>query len=116
MSAETELRALLTADASLTALVGNRIAQNAVPQDEDYPLVVFTSAHAPSLSTFGTVLADEVTFSIQCWAVDSIVADAVADAATAALAARADVLGREAAYEEEMNLHATVLTVQWWTT
>lgn len=116
MSAETELRALLAANAGVVSLVGQRIAQNAVPQDEDYPLIVFTSAHAPSLSTYGTVLADEVTFSIQCWAVDSIVADAVADAATAAIAARADVLGREAAYEDEMNLHATVLTVQWWMT
>lgn len=115
MSAETDFRATLAANAALTALVGSRIAQNSVPQGESLPLVVFSATHAPSHGIDGSLLADEVTFSVQCWSDNSLDADAVADAVTTALSARADVLGRESAFDSEVDLHATVLSVQWWT-
>lgn len=111
MSAETELRALLAGYAPLSALVGTRIAQNAVPAGEALPLVVFAAVHSPTYGIDNTLLADEVTFSVQCWAVDGIAADAVADAAQAAVANWADVTGRETAYSEEMKLDSTVLTI-----
>lgn len=114
MSVESTMRALLANDAGVTALVGSRIAQNAVPQGEDFPLVVFASAHNPTFGLDNTLLADDVTFSIQCWAADGVVADEVADAVALALAADADVIGRETAYDEEMKLDCTVLTAQWW--
>lgn len=115
MSAETTFRALLAADGTLAGLVGGRIAQNAVPQGETLPLVVFASSHNPSLSTDGTLLADEVTFVVQCWAADGVQADQVADAVANALALSAAVIGRETAYNDELKLDCTVLTVQWWT-
>lgn len=115
MSAETALRALLAASPTLTALVGSRIAQNVVPQDEPLPLIVFSATHNPSYGIDNTLLADEVSFSVQCWANDGVSADAVADAVAAALTGTADVLSRETAYNEELKLDCTVLTVQWWT-
>ena len=115
MSAEMSFRALLAAAPGVTTLVGSRIAQNSVPQGEALPLIVFTASHNPSRGTDGTLLADEVTFVVQCWADDSLEADAVADAASSALAGTADVLARESAFDAEIDLHATVLSVQWWT-
>ena len=115
MTAETSLRAILAASSSVTSLVGARIAQNAVPQGEALPLIVFSATHNPHLGIDNTLLADEVTFSVQCWANDGVSADAVADAVQVALAASADVISRETAYNEELKLDCTVLTVQWWT-
>lgn len=115
MSAETTLRALLAASPTLTGLVGQRIAQNAVPQGEALPLIVFAATHAPSYGMDNTLLADDVTFTLQCWAEDGVVADAVADAAAAAIVSAGDVIERETAYNEELKLDGTVLTVQWWT-
>jgi hypothetical protein len=115
MSAETAFRALLAGNAELTALVGSRIAQNVVPQGEALPLIVFTVAHTQSRGIDGTLLADEATFTVQCWGEDSLAADAVADAASTALASTADIIARESAFDSEIDLHATVLSVQWWT-
>jgi hypothetical protein len=115
MSIETTFRALLAADAGLTSLVGSRIAQNAVAQGEALPLVVFTTAHEPSLSMNGSLLATDTTFTVQCWAEDSVAADAVADAVEAAIGVTADVLSRESGFDAELDLHSTVLIVQWWT-
>lgn len=114
MSAETDFRALLAARPQLAALVGTRIAQNAVPQGSPLPLVVFASSHTPERSTNGTLLADEVTFTVQCVAEDSAVADQVADEVEAAIYARAEVTARDAAFNEELALDATVLVIQWW--
>jgi hypothetical protein len=115
VSIETTFRALLAANSGLTALVGSRIAQNVVAQGEQLPLVVFTTAHQPSLSSNGQLLATETTFTVQCWADDSVAADAVADAVTTAIGGTADVLARESGFDSELDLHSTVLVVQWWT-
>jgi len=115
MSAETEFRALLAANGDLTALVSTRIAQNAVPQGAVFPLVVFTASHSPSYGLDNTLLDDEVTFSVQCWASTAVLADAVADAVDAALAGSAGIVTeRASAYDQDMSADCTVLTIQWW--
>lgn len=114
MSTETEYRARLAAYAPLVALVSTRIAQNAVPQGEAVPLVVFAASHNPSRGIDGTLLADEVLLATQCWAGDGVTADAVADAVEAAVSGWADVLTRGTEYNEEMKLDCTALTVQRW--
>ena len=115
MSAETEFRALLAADAALTALVSTRIAQNGVPQGAVFPLVVFAASHNPSYGLDNTLLDDEVTFSVQCWAATALQADSVADAVDASLAGSAGIVTeRASAHDEDMGADCTVLTVQWW--
>lgn len=114
MSAETDFRALLLANVGVSALVGTKVAQNSIPPDKAPPFVVFTSSHAPELGLDNTVLADEVTFEVQCWATASVSADAVADAVKAALTGTCVVVGRASGYDGEVNLDCTVLTIQWW--
>lgn len=121
MSVETDFRAALVAHAALTALVGTRIAQNAVPQGSSYPLVVFTVLHQRELSLFNEQHADAATISVQCWAETSASAAAVADAVEAALAADATaqaadctVTLRETAFDPELGLDAEQLSIEWW--
>ena len=118
MSAEADFRALLVAHAPLVALVGGAggVAQNAVEQGRAPPYVVFSAQHAPEYGLDNTLLADEVTFSVECWAADAGSADAVADEVATALAigARLVPTARATGYDAETGLDATVLTIQWW--
>lgn len=115
MSAEDDFRTLLAGNAGVTALVSQRIAQNAIRQGDAPPYVVFTSQHQPDLALDNTVLADQVTFTVQCWAKTALLADQVADAVTTCLASAGVVVtGRATGYDEELGLDATVLTVDWW--
>lgn len=118
MSVESDLQTLLAGHAPLAALVGTRIAQNATPRG-DYPLVVYTTQHAPEHGLDGTKLADQVSVQIQCWAATAEQADLVADAVQGALAlapARAGVTvtGRAGVFDEDIGLDGTQLTVEWW--
>lgn len=121
MSAETDFRAVLAAWAPLTALVGTRIAQNAVDAGVALPYVVFSAQHDPALALLdGVPLAQRVSLGVQCWGATAAEADAVADQVVAALQAGAPpargaaLLGRAAGYDGELQLDATVLTIEWW--
>lgn len=119
MTIEADFRALLAGAAGVAALVGTRIAQNAVPDAAGLPCVVFTATHTRHLSLDNTLQADQAALAVQCWAETAAAADAVADAviaavATAPAAAGATVLDRAGAYDAEIGLDATVLTVEWW--
>lgn len=119
MSIETDFRALLAGYAGLSALVGTRIALNAVPPGMVRPLVVFVTRHDHSHNLLGQVMADTCSITVQCWADTAAAADATADqvaaaVATAPVAAGAVVLDRSSGYDAELDLHATVLTVEWW--
>jgi len=119
MSAETDFRAALLAHAPLVALVAQNVAQNVVAQGALLPFVAFTARHDPLLNLLGQTVDDACTFSVQCWGKTSLQADAVADAVAAAVGLAlpvhaAAVTARDGAYDDEMDLHATVLTVEWW--
>lgn len=119
MTAETEFRALLAGHAGTAALVGTRIAHNAVASGTAPPYVVFTCAHDPILVLDGAPQGDQCVFTVQCWAGTAAAAEAVANAVVAAVAnapvARgATVISRASGYDEETALDATVLSVEWW--
>lgn len=119
MSIETDFRALLASHAPLVALVGTRVAQNVVAQGAATPFVAYTAQHDYSHTLAGTLTADTCILTVQCWADTSLQADAVADACVAALALAAPdtgatVITRASGYDDTMDLHATVLTVEWW--
>lgn len=118
MSAEADFRAILAAHAGLTALVGTRIAQNAVPADPAFPLVVFTARHNRELGLDNSLLADDVTFDVQCWATRALDARAVADqliaaCATAPPARCCVVVDDSSAFDPDLQLDGVALTVEW---
>ena len=119
MSIETDFRALLAGYAGLTALVGTRIAFNAVPDGSAFPLVVFGASHARSLGINNSLQADQCTLLVMCWAETPVQADAVADQVVAAVAtapasAGAVVLERSGAFDAELGLDGVQITVEWW--
>jgi hypothetical protein len=119
MSIETDVRALLAGFGPLTSLVGSAIALNAADPTLEPPLVVFSTRHEYTHNLLGQVMADTCAVSAQCWAKTAIAADAVADQVVAALAtaplpAGAVVIDRSSGYDAELDLHATLLTMEWW--
>ncbi len=115
MSSESDLQALLEADTALAALVGDRIAQNAIDQGQDLPYVVYTSKHVPDFGLSNALLATNVQFRIECWAASAEAADDVADAVRAALLADGVVCtSRVTGHSPETQLDATILVADWW--
>jgi Protein of unknown function (DUF3168) len=119
MSIETDFRALLAGYAPLASLVGARIALNAVPEESPTPLVVFAATHDRILGLDNTLLADQCSLDVQCWAETATEAESVANAVIAAIGtAPADTgavcIGRSTTFDPEMGLDAVVLSVEWW--
>lgn len=119
MSVESDFRALLANDAGVASLVGDRIALNAVAQGAALPLIVFTVAHEPTLGLDNTVLAEQCTITVECWATTAVAAGAVADAVASAVedatpARGAVVISRASAFEPEQGLDGVALSVDWW--
>jgi hypothetical protein len=119
MSVETNFRAVLAAYAPLVALVGSRIAQDAVPEGATPPLVVYACTHNRTLGLNGTLLADACTLQVQCWAGTGALAADVADAVIAAIAtappdAGACCIERGTTFDPELGLDGVQLTVEWW--
>ena len=121
MSIETDFRALLAGHAPLAALVSTRIALNAVPEGASFPLVVFATSHDRQNGLDGTLLYDNCSIAVQCWADTAAIADAVADAvlaavATAPSARSATVSDRGTTFDPDLGADGVTLTVSWWQT
>lgn len=116
MSMESDLRALLAAYAPLAALVSTRIAADRIEQGAIRPFVVFTRTGTETIQTLnGAVHANKATFDVQCWANTRTSAEAVADAIQDALVADARaIVGRASGYDADLDLEATVISVDWW--
>lgn len=114
MSVESDLRAALAGYAPLAAIAGTRIAINAMEQGAAPPFVVFSSSHQRDLGLDGTVLGDDVSIELQCWAATAVQASALADAVDAALRAvtQAEPLARATGYDAETGLDVEVITAQ----
>jgi hypothetical protein len=119
MSAETDFRTLLAAHPGLSALVGPRVSENAVPEGAELPFVAFTARHELTHNLLGELMADQCVFTVQCWARSSAVAAAVAAQVLLAVEGAdpdrgAVVLSTEGGYDQELKLDASILTVEWW--
>lgn len=120
MSAETDFRAALVAYSGLTALVGTRVAQNAIEPEQPLPYVVFTAAHGADPVLLADAI-DTVQFTCECWAKTGLEAQAVAAQVRAAIAAKEAATASLAAwvsaevggFDSELGLDAQVLTVEW---
>lgn len=117
MSAEADLQTLLSGAAGVTAIASTRIAQDRAEQGWARPFVIYTRADTDIQKGLdGTILSTKLTMEVQCWADTRIVADSLADACTTAIDAGdyGDVVGRSPAYDSDLDLEATLLTVEWW--
>lgn len=117
MSAESSFYALLMATPAVTALVAGRISADRIEQGTARPFVVFTRSQTDPLQMLdGTVPQSWVTLEVMCWADTRVAANAVADAVTAAIlnTQTHQVTGRNSAFDGELDLEASVLTIQWW--
>lgn len=119
MSAELEFRSLLISHPGLAALVGSRVAESAVPDGAPLPYVAFNSRHELTHNLLGEVMSDLVLFTVQCWAESSadaaeVAAQVVLAVADADISRGAVVLSIETAYDPELKLDASVITVEWW--
>lgn len=125
MSAEADLRTDLLAHAPLVALITpgetKRIAADKVEAGIARPFIVFTRRETEPFTTLmGVKSAARITFELQCWADTRAGAEALADAAEAALAASTrapygiPIEDRSSAYDGDLDLECVVLTVDWW--
>lgn len=111
MSVSDDLFALLSTAAGVTALVGQRIYPDALPEKAAYPAIVYAAA-TPEIERLldGTIATQRVELSLGCWAPTRTAADAVGDAVTDALAGTAFYLQRrDAAFDPETGLFAALL-------
>ncbi len=116
MSLDTDLRAALAGNAGVSALVSTRISSDRAEQGATRPFVVFSRvATEYQHGLDGSVLGERVTFDVQCWADTRASAEAVANAVSAVFSAnQRPILGRASGYDSELDLEATLLTVEWW--
>ena len=117
-SAESQFRAVLAAHAPLTAVIGTRIALNAIPEGGGIPCVVYAVRTEPAQTLLGDGDKPQATISVQCWAADQLaareLADLVREAIDTADAARcAYVLSDATVFDEEMGLDGVQLEVDW---
>ena len=119
MSAETELYAALSGAPAVTALVSTRIYPDAVPQEQTVPSIAYARTDTEYVITIhsGVPQGEFATFEVVCMAEARDLADAVADAAIAALgAAGFFLLTRAQELDTEKNLWGTVVSVRRFTT
>lgn len=85
-SAEATLYSILSAAPGVTAIVGNRIYPDLIPEEKATPYIGYERASTDSVGTLeGTVLAEQISLVIACWADTRIAAEQVADAVRTAM-------------------------------
>lgn len=117
MSAETQAYTVLSGAAAVTAIVGTRIYPDAVPQEQAFPSVALLRTDTEYVTTIhsGVPLAAKVTLDVWCMAAGRKAAEDLADAVETALGGNSfNMAGRRPEFDEETNIHSTVLTVFYW--
>lgn len=113
MSAESQIYAALSGALAVTSIVADRIYPDAIPEDKSLPAVVFArTGTEPYVTLAGARFAEDISAQVVAWAETRTAADAVGDAAEAALRAGGfTVTGRSAGYDGEIGLFATTIEI-----
>jgi hypothetical protein len=117
MSAETDAYAVLAADGDVTAIVGDRIYPDFVPEEQELPAISITRANTEFINTIhgNAPVASLVTLEIWCLAVGRSSAEALADVVQTTMATSEFIVsGRRPEYDDESKLWATVLEMANW--
>jgi hypothetical protein len=114
MSAETVLKTTLDAAAAVTALVSTRIYPDTRPQDDVLPAIVYARDGTEYVPTIhGTIALTRAQLSVACFAATRAAAEAVADAAQAAvLAARFNLINRGGDFDVDTRTHIVTLGIE----
>lgn len=114
MSAETDLYAALDADVPLAALVGEQIFPDFIPQERDYPAVVYQRVGTDPVQTIhGTQVAEFANLEVACVAKTRAQAEAIGDAAeTALLSSEFIVDERSSGYDPQADVHLVTIQVR----
>jgi len=118
VSAETVLYSTLSGAAGVTALVSTRIYPDVAPQEGSLPAITFERTGTEYHNTIhGTVIATVAALDVWCMGATRASAEAVCDAATAAVAAAGFITrNRRAEYDPESDLWGAVLSIDHWAT
>ena len=118
MSAESQLYALLSADAGVTALISTRIYPDLVPELKTPPYIGYERVGTePIVAISGAALGQIANMTLACWSATRVEAEAVADAVVAALAGSNFIhLTRGAEVDEATGRLAATLDYQILTT
>ena len=116
MSLDTDLRAAMAANAGIAALVGARIVADRMEEGVARPFITYSTASTEyQYGLDGSVMGERVTFDVQVWADTRLSAEAVANAVNAYMVAnQRPVLSRTSGYDAELDLEATLMSVEWW--
>jgi hypothetical protein len=116
MSFESDLKTLLLADGSLVAKVVDRVSSDRIEQGAGKPFVVFSRVSTEYAETLlGAALATKAVFEIQVRGDTRLAVEAVSDdIERVLLAGSRAVTGRSSGYDAELDLEATIITVEWW--
>lgn len=114
MSAETEVYSALSGHTGLTALVAARIYPDVLPEETTYPAVVFSRESTSQIrSISGHYFGADVSMQVGCWGKTRTEADSVgAQAEVAMLQAGMVIKGKNAGYDPETELFATIIEVE----
>lgn len=113
-SPEESVRSVLAAAAGVTALCGDRIYPDEIPQGEATPAIVFRRANTNyALTLNDTVARAAPVIRIACWASTRLAAEQLGDAAYAALlAAKIYPVGRDGFTDPDTGEEAALLDVE----
>ena len=116
MSAETDLYAVLSGYAQLTALVSTRIFPDAIPEDKALPAVVYgNEGETPEVCLNNDITATATRFRIAAWGTTRTAAAAVGDQIVAALIADGVPYdNRFSGFDAEVWQFADITEITWW--
>lgn len=113
MSAETSVYAALTGAAGVTAVVGDRIYPDFLPQGKPLPAIVYARAETEYVTTIhsSVPVGSDVTMETWCFAKDRPAAEALATAAEHALgAAGIRPTARRPEFDSDTETFSSVIT------
>lgn len=112
MSAETATYSALSGAAGVTAIVSTRIYPDVLPQDTDYPSIVYQrTSTEPQDTVHSTVAREFATLQALCYETTRALAETLASACVTALrAAGFQILDRGAQYNAEIGLHVAAVS------
>lgn len=116
MSPEELVVATLNAAPAVTALVGDRIFPDEIPQERSLPAIVYRRAATdPRFTLNDTLAATRALMRLSCWSTSRLQAETIGDAAIAALVAQKIMpVGRDGFSDPETGEEAALLEVEVW--
>lgn len=118
MSASTALFALLSGNAGVTAIVGAgsacKIYPDVIPLNADLPAIAYTVGATAIATIHGSVLGEESSIAVACWAATRTDADALAVAVQLALISAGRVWSsRSNAFDDDVGCFSSTVSLDW---